>query len=334
MFSQCTISASTAEKTASAGRQLAQSLYRKNLTILLTGELGVGKTTFAQGFASGLGIEDRVVSPTYALEQRHEAFTHIDLYRLTEAQAKDFLQQSEGIEGIRLIEWAERIDRNAIGPHIRVHIDDIDGVRKISFDYLDDPVPEDSEIDAWMREVHLPGNIMRHIAKVTEVADEYALTLVKSRHMPLRREALHAAARTHDLLRFVDFKTWNGDPAYAPTDADRKIWGELKDRYGTPHEEAAKKFLCERGYDGIGEIVSAHRGMDDQSQENANTTEQKILAYADKRVMFDRRVTLNARFEDFVSRYGNGKESEHHRKWLGIMKRMEAELFPEGAPET
>ena len=103
IFSSCILRASNADKTASIGHSLANALYEQNGTILLTGELGVGKTTFAQGFATGLGVTDRVLSPTYALEQRHEKFTHIDLYRLTRDQAADFLRQSEDVGGIRLI---------------------------------------------------------------------------------------------------------------------------------------------------------------------------------------------------------------------------------------
>ncbi len=332
-FSDCTLTASSSAETRVSGRQLALTLYRTNVNILLTGELGAGKTTFAQGFASGLGVEDRVVSPTYALEQRYQKFTHIDLYRLTEQQAKTFLAQSEGAEGIRLIEWADRTDLKTAGECVHVHIDDEDGTRKIRIRFLDEPVPEDTEIDEWIHAVRMPKHIQEHSRKVAEVADRFAKFLVESRGIVLRPQALHAAARVHDLLRFVDFKTWDGDEVYEKTpDEIQKIWSALKDRYGMPHEEAAGKFLEERGYGAIGQIVRCHRGMDKEGSVLARTIEEKVLAYSDKRVAFDRAVTLNERFEDFVRRYGNGRASDHHTLWLSTMKTIETELFPEGPP--
>ena len=60
-----------AKNTISAGASLAASLYTVPLTLFLKGELGAGKTTFLQGFAEGLGIRERLTSPTYALEQRY-----------------------------------------------------------------------------------------------------------------------------------------------------------------------------------------------------------------------------------------------------------------------
>lgn len=331
IYSECTVSASTSEETRILGRQLASSLYSSNLTIFLTGELGAGKTTFAQGFAAGMGVLDRVVSPTYALEQRYSAFTHIDLYRLTREQAQTFLGQLE-TGGIKLIEWADRVDLKNADPHIHISIGETNAGRKISIRFHDEAVPDDTEIDDWIREVRMPKHIQAHSEKVTEVTDALALNLL-GKQVPLRPQALHAAARVHDLLRFVDFKTWNGDETYAKTsDADQEIWKSLKHAYGTPHEDAAEKFLEERGYGIIGKIVRCHRGMDKDGSVSVATIEQKLLAYADKRVAFDRVVTLNERFEDFVKRYGNGRKSDHHELWLSVMKTMEKDLFPDGPP--
>lgn len=332
MFSRCEIQAKDALETKSAGRFLAYSLYREHLTVLIEGELGAGKTTFAQGFATGLGVEDRVLSPSYALEQRYERFTHIDLYRLSETQAREFLTHSEDVRGIRLIEWAERIKGIDIGPHIRVSIDEEKNHRRIGIDFLDEPVPEDKLIDAWVNEVRLPKHIQHHIAAVTHVADTLATFLIAT-GMVLRKEALHAAARTHDLLRFVDFPTWNGDTQFTPSDEDRNIWKACKDTYGVPHESAACAFLRNQGYASIGEILKTHRGNEEANSPLApKTTEQKLLAYADKRVMFDKIATLEERFSDLGERYGNGRESEYHRQWLGTMKRIERELFPRDVP--
>ena len=86
--------------------------------ILLTGELGSGKTTLVQGLAQGIGIVDPIVSPTFTII--NEYFTgrlplyHLDLYRLDATEVDELNLETYwlGIEtepGIMAIEWAERL---------------------------------------------------------------------------------------------------------------------------------------------------------------------------------------------------------------------------------
>lgn len=103
-------------------KQFAQNLA-KNLKInivALTGELGAGKTTFTQGFAKGLGIKDKIISPTFVLIRQHKIpnsegiFYHIDLYRLEDDQISKGLGLKDlwsNKENIVLIEWAEKIKK-------------------------------------------------------------------------------------------------------------------------------------------------------------------------------------------------------------------------------
>ena len=82
----------------------------------MIGNLGAGKTTFTQGFARGLGIKDHVISPTFKLVSEYQGdqmLYHADCYRLD--QPKDFLNIGgeeflNPVDGITLIEWAERIE--------------------------------------------------------------------------------------------------------------------------------------------------------------------------------------------------------------------------------
>lgn len=358
IFSSCSIIRKNASETACTGHSLAQSLYSRPLTVLLTGELGAGKTTFAKGFAAGLGVQDNVVSPTYALEQRYkigvtatslppqgerpsegdvrgekrlkfrddEHFIHIDLYRLERKQAEEFLMHSDEHAGVRLIEWAERIDRKSIGPHIHVHIEDRHPARWMHCDFRDEPVPEESEIDEWRREVHLPPHIQAHCEAVATVADALGARLMERRGWLLRPQALHAAARLHDLLRFLDFRTWEGDALYTPTEEDIRIWKRIKVKYDLRHEAAAAAFLTERGFDSVGAIIRTHRG--DELPGNS-TTEQRLLAYADKRVSHDRIVTLDERFDEFIRRCGNHEKTRHAEIWREAMRKIERELFGE-----
>lgn len=89
-------------------------LLKPNAILALSGDLGSGKTTFVQGLALGLGIEDSVQSPTFVTLNLYEAkvpLFHFDLYRLKSSQ--DFLslgfEEYFQREGICAIEWPERI---------------------------------------------------------------------------------------------------------------------------------------------------------------------------------------------------------------------------------
>lgn len=94
----------TLGRSASAGQVFA-----------LTGDLGVGKTVFTQGFAKGLGIEEPVNSPTFTIMQIYEdgrlPLYHFDVYRIGSVEEMDEIGFEDYVmgEGVSLIEWAERI---------------------------------------------------------------------------------------------------------------------------------------------------------------------------------------------------------------------------------
>jgi tRNA threonylcarbamoyladenosine biosynthesis protein TsaE len=82
--------------------------------ILLVGDLGAGKTAFAQGFARGLGIDEPVTSPTFTLVRTYRgrlALNHLDVYRLDRLQEADDLGLAELIDdgGVTLIEWGDAV---------------------------------------------------------------------------------------------------------------------------------------------------------------------------------------------------------------------------------
>lgn len=117
----------SAEETASWAKAFAARLKPDDV-VLLTGDLGAGKTTFVQGLARGLGSTDLVQSPTYVYLQIYEGsfpIFHFDLYRLVSSD--DFLalgfEEFFNKKGISLIEWPERIrtilPENAIRLEIR-----------------------------------------------------------------------------------------------------------------------------------------------------------------------------------------------------------------------
>ena len=100
---------------------LAERLYaalpdeRAGWTILLRGELGAGKSTFARAFIKAAGHQGAVPSPTYTLVEPYkfasENIYHIDLYRVSGEDELRFLGWNELDDGIRLVEWPERAPR-------------------------------------------------------------------------------------------------------------------------------------------------------------------------------------------------------------------------------
>lgn len=115
------------EETFTLARNLASGFKGKEV-VLLTGELGAGKTVFAKGVAAGAGVADtdRVSSPSFTLvniyEGRHRVF-HIDLYRLErEAEILDLGWEDLLGEGIVLVEWAEKLTMLLNGIRVRIEV--------------------------------------------------------------------------------------------------------------------------------------------------------------------------------------------------------------------
>lgn len=89
---------------------------KKGQVYCLSGDLGVGKTVFTQGFAKGLGVEDNVNSPTFTIVQEykgsHMPFYHFDVYRISDVDEMEEIGYQDYFygDGVCLIEWAELIE--------------------------------------------------------------------------------------------------------------------------------------------------------------------------------------------------------------------------------
>ena len=123
--------------SAEQTEEIAQNLVKKlnpGDSICLFGDLGAGKTIFSKGIAKGLGVKERIISPTFALVREHEIdgsstikkLYHLDLYRVETKEEvysigiDDILSDTQSIV---IIEWAERLGDQIPKKCIRVHID-------------------------------------------------------------------------------------------------------------------------------------------------------------------------------------------------------------------
>lgn len=96
--------------------------------ILLSGDLGAGKTTFVQGLAAGLGIPERITSPTFILVREHLGgrypLMHIDVYRLERVQEVLDLGFDEFLDPayIVVVEWGDAIEPLLPREHLQVEL--------------------------------------------------------------------------------------------------------------------------------------------------------------------------------------------------------------------
>lgn len=105
----------SAQETFELGRKIGREA-KEGQVYTLIGDLGVGKTVFTQGLASGLGISEPVSSPTFTIVQVYEEgripFYHFDVYRIGDVEEMEEIGFEDYVygEGVSLIEWANLIE--------------------------------------------------------------------------------------------------------------------------------------------------------------------------------------------------------------------------------
>jgi tRNA threonylcarbamoyladenosine biosynthesis protein TsaE len=121
------------EATVEMGRELARRLTPPVL-VLLSGELGSGKTTLSKGIISGLGAarEEDVTSPTFTLVHvfhNHAKVYHVDLYRVEEFRDLETLALEDALSepAVVVVEWSERFSLRSDWPRIVVRLEHLDG---------------------------------------------------------------------------------------------------------------------------------------------------------------------------------------------------------------
>jgi tRNA threonylcarbamoyladenosine biosynthesis protein TsaE len=139
-----TLTTNGAAETEAIGAALAP-LLRVGDLVVLNGDLGAGKTTFTKGLARGLGVEQRVTSPTFTIVQEYDGrvpVAHVDVYRLERIQELHDFGFEELIESrVTIVEWGEAIAPVLPLDRIDVRIamlDDSDARRENADDGVDD----------------------------------------------------------------------------------------------------------------------------------------------------------------------------------------------------
>jgi tRNA threonylcarbamoyladenosine biosynthesis protein TsaE len=116
---------SSAEETQELGRLLGSRLEVGDL-VLLSGELGSGKTTLTQGMAWGVGVEEYAHSPTFVLVNQYQGrlvLHHVDLYRLDDVGEVVELGVSEMLaDGACVVEWADKALEVFPSGHLRIDL--------------------------------------------------------------------------------------------------------------------------------------------------------------------------------------------------------------------
>ena len=138
MIDQARLVARTASvlETRDLAAALAE-LARPSDLLVLVGDLGAGKTAFTQGFGRGLGIDEQITSPTFALVRSYTGrldLYHLDVYRLEQVSEALDLGLSELLDdgSVTVIEWGDRIAPALPHDYLEVHL---------RFDVPDGPAP-------------------------------------------------------------------------------------------------------------------------------------------------------------------------------------------------
>jgi tRNA threonylcarbamoyladenosine biosynthesis protein TsaE len=136
----------SAEQTRQCGRELGGRLTAGDL-VILSGELGAGKTTFTQGLAEGLGVRGPITSPTFVIARVHPSLSggvplvHVDAYRLGSLAELDDLDLDTAVEdSVTVVEWGEGKAEVLAQAHYTVHL-----ARALADDAAEQGDPGDGE---------------------------------------------------------------------------------------------------------------------------------------------------------------------------------------------
>jgi len=184
-----------------------------------------------------------------------------------------------------------------------------------------------------LNDCHTPAHIVRHCEAAAKVG-VFLADRLNEKGITVDVELVDRACLLHDVLRVCGVRDYSGfDPP--PSDEDRAKWERLRAEYGgVHHEEAACRLLTEKcGYPELGRAVKSHkyRAVLDE-RERPKTWEEKLVYYADKRVMHDKIVTLKERLDEVHRRHagrrGSAARSQIDNEQIdALIFELEREIF-------
>lgn len=123
----------SSDETIASGREIGASL-KAPVLILLSGELGAGKTTLTKGIVTGLGAarEEDVTSPTFTLVHKYQGRSrvyHVDLYRISGFHDLETLGLEDlfSEQAVVIVEWPDRLTLRTDWPILRVNLEHVSG---------------------------------------------------------------------------------------------------------------------------------------------------------------------------------------------------------------
>jgi len=271
--------------------------------LVLTGELGSGKTTLARFLGQILGSSEALTSPTFALNHRHplangKTLWHWDLYRLgskLEIESLGFFEEIADKNSLHIIEWPEKILMHLPRPFLEIHCQtNLDDSHSFTEILHETRLPSQTEIKKLWDKYEVSPSILKHCTQVARVGFTLAQKMY-ARGIEVDAELVKTAGLLHDLLRPLDF-----DYSKEINQTKIALCKKLKKQFGEiGHEQACRNLLIKLGYPKLAHTIGEHEfNLPKKPEHLPLTIEGKVLNYADKCVKHAEIVSLAERFRD------------------------------------
>ena len=164
-------------------------------------------------------------------------------------------------------------------------------------------LPSVEECTALFKQYHVPKNIAEHCKKVSELAVSIAEGL-KKRGITIDVELVRIGALMHDWMKAVTIEQLGPNKyfRYTPTKEETASWKELRARFNGLHEAEIARELLKDIYPELGEFL-IHERIIAHDLSIKRSWEEKVVHYADWRVLGDKAIPLTERMDDFFVRY-------------------------------
>jgi uncharacterized protein len=175
-------------------------------------------------------------------------------------------------------------------------------------------LPTRDECLKIIKELRVPAHIVKHSMTVAKLAAFLAEKL-KEKGIKVNAELVERASMLHDILRVCDFKESDYKRFKQPvTNKEKNKWNQFKNKYqGLCHEDAAYEVLKDK-YPELARIIKRHRYTALLDKEAPRTWEEKLVYYADKRVMHDKIVPLKERLQEAHRRHAQQHNPKGHSR--------------------